>query len=512
MSEAEMYARYMARGSVTIFFSFVLSGLAALLIRIFLARSLTPEEYGMVYAAFYFVSFFGFFREMGLTASLARYIPEFLVRKDYSSIRASIKFVLLLQVIMVGTVSLVLFFLSPYIASSFIGQPEATQILRYFTVWLFFSIFYSTLLSIFQGFRDISAHGLLTAGFEISILVLLVPLLFLLNLRADGAALAYLLGTFALCVSFFFYLRLKYREIFSKPSAQLKTVARPLLLFSTPLAVGGIFLMLVSYVDTWAVTAFRGVEEVGYYQVAQPAARLLYYVAGSVVIPLFPLISELWTKKNEQLLSSVISSILRFSFLAMMPFVLVFIAFPEVIIRILFGEGYVAGAPVLQIFAVTALASLLYKIFSTTVAGIGKSKAIMVVAITVGTAALALNMILVPVWGMKGAALSQFIAHTVGFIAYAVYSRRFIKFSMPVLPMVKTIIGSVLTLVVVWSLKTFLVLPLFVETAIVALTGLLFYVIWILVTKALTRDDVVLLVRSFPVPRRLVVWAARYFK
>ncbi|MEM2251425.1 MAG: oligosaccharide flippase family protein, partial [Candidatus Hadarchaeales archaeon] len=225
MSEAEKYAKYMVRGSITIFLSFVLSGLAALLIRIVLARNLTPEEYGMVYAAFYFVSFFGFFRELGLTASLTKYIPEFLTKKDYSSIRASIKFVLLLQVAIVGAVSTVLFFLSPYIASGFIRQPGATQILRYFTIWLFLSIFYSTLLSIFQGFRDIAAHGLLTAGFEISILVFLVPLLFLFNLGANGAALAYLFGTLVLSVIFLFYLRLKHGEIFSVPSAQLKIVA-----------------------------------------------------------------------------------------------------------------------------------------------------------------------------------------------------------------------------------------------------------------------------------------------
>lgn len=512
MSEAEKYAKYMVRGSITIFLSFVLSGLAALLIRIVLARNLTPEEYGMVYAAFYFVSFFGFFRELGLTASLTKYIPEFLTKKDYSSIRASIKFVLLLQVAIVGAVSTVLFFLSPYIASGFIGQPGATQILRYFTIWLFLSIFYSTLLSIFQGFRDIAAHGLLTAGFEISILVFLVPLLFLFNLGANGAALAYLFGTLVLSVIFLFYLRLKHGEIFSVPSAQLKIVARPLLLFSIPLALASIFSMLMSYIDTWAVTAFCGVEEVGYYQVAQPTARLLYYVAGSIVIPLFPLISELWAKNDRSFLSGVVSSILRFSFLLMMPFVLVFIAFPEVVIRILFGEGYVAGAPVLQIFAVTALISLLYKIFSTTAAGIGKPKAILTVAISMGVAAIAFNMTLVPVWGMKGAAFSQLIAHMAGFVVYAAYLRRFIKFSLPVSPMIKTITGSVFTLLIVWSLKSILILPVFIETAIVAFAGLLFYLIWIIATKALTRDDIALLVRAFPIPRRLVKWAARYFK
>ncbi|MEM2618776.1 MAG: flippase [Candidatus Hadarchaeales archaeon] len=512
MSETEKCAKYMARGSIIIFLSFVLSGLAALLIRVFLARNLAPREYGMIYAAFYFVSFFGFFRELGLTASLTKYIPEFLIRKDYSSIRASIKFVLLFQVLIVGTVSLVLFFLSPYIASGFIRQPEATQVLRYFTIWLFFSIFYSTLLSVFQGFRDIFAHGLLTAGFEISILVLLIPFLFLFNLRASGAALAYLFGTFALCVTFFFYLRLKHGEIFSAPAAQLKAVARPLLLFSIPLAVASIFSMLMSYIDTWAVTAFCGVEEVGYYQVAQPAARLLYYVAASIVIPLFPLISELWAKNDLPFLNSVVSSILRFSFLSMMPPVLVFIAFPEVIIRILFGGGYLPGALVLQIFAVTALVSLLYKIFSTTAVGIGKSKIIMIVAITTGATAFALNMTLVPVWGMKGAAFSQLIAHTVGFVIYAAYLCRFIKFSIPVLPMIKTIVGSVLTLLTICGLKSLLVLPVFIETAIVALAGLLFYAIWILATKALAKNDLVLLVRAFPIPRRLVTWAARYFR
>lgn len=512
MSDAEKYASYMARGSMTVFLSFVLSGLAALLIRIFLARNLSPGEYGMVYASFYFVSFFGFFRELGLTASLTKHIPEFLVRKDYSSIRASIRFVLLLQVLIVGMVSLILFLLSPHIASGFIGQPEATYIVRHFTLWLFFSIFYSTLLSIFQGFRDISAHALLTSGFEISILILLVPFLFLLNLGARGAVFSYLFGTLILCVLFSFYLRVKYHEVFSVSSAPVRNVARSLLLFSIPLAVAGIFLMFMSYIDTWAVTLFRGVEEVGYYQVAQPTARLLYYVAGSIVIPLFPLISELWAKNEKSLLNNVLSSIVRFSFLAVTPFVLVFIAFPEVIIRILFGEGYVGTAPVLQIFAVTALASLLLKIFSTAVVGIKKPRAIMIGAIITSTMALVFNLTLVPVWGTKGAAFSQLIANIIGAVAYAAYLRGFIKFYVPVLPMIKTITGGILALIIIWSLKSLLVLPVLAETAIVALAGVLFYFIWILATKALTRDDVILLANAFPIPRRLVTWMARYLK
>jgi stage V sporulation protein B len=509
MSETESYGRYLARGGAVIFISQLAAGTFALFLRILLARSLSVEEYGIFYAAFYFVSFFALFRELGLTSAIVKFLPEFLVRKNRRAIVAAIRFVLLLQIVIVGLISSVILILSPQIASGFVGDERAAGAVRILAVWLFVSIFYSTLLSVFQGLKDMTAYGWVNAGWDALLLISTFLLLRVFSLGVSGAALAYVLGTVFISLLSLAYLTMRYRNmIFSRP-APIGSISRVILSFSIPVFIGGIWGMVMGYVDTWAVTIFRGTEEVGYYQVAQPTARFLFYFASSVTIPLFPMVSELWARGRKALLSKSIHFILKFSFIAIMPFVLVFLTFPDIIIRILFGERYLAGVQVLQIFSIVVVFSLLYKIFGTILAGLGKAKLCATVSFIICIVCICANVILVPVLGMVGAALSILLAHGIGSLLYGVFLRKHVSFSPPVSPMVKTVAGSILTLLLISVMKSIIVLPVFAEAVVVVSVSFLFYAGWVLVTKALSRDDLIFLAKVLPVPRRLLSLAGK---
>jgi len=511
MSEAESYGRYMARGGAVIFISQLAAGVFALLLRIFLARSLSVEEYGMFYAAFYFVSFFAIFRELGLPSALAKFLPEFSVRKDRRAIVAAIRFVLLLQVVIVGVISSVILVMSPRIASGFVGEEGAAGAIRILAVWLFVSVFYSTLLSIFQGLKDMTAYGWVNAGWDAFLLISAVPLVYIIRLGVSGVALAYVFGTLLINLFSFVYLAVRHRGTVFSGSAPLSSVSRVILSFSIPIFIGATWGMAMGYVDTWAVTLFRGVEEVGYYQVAQPTARFLFYFASAVTIPLFPMVSELWAMGRRALLSKSIHFILKLSFITIMPFILVFLAFPDIIIRILFGEKYLAGAQVLQIFSIPVFCSLLYKIFGTFRAGLGKAKLCATVSFIMFIVCACANVILVPAIGIIGAALSVLLAHGAGSLLYGVFLRKSVPFSLPVSSMMKTAAGSVLTLLLISVLKSILVLPVLAEAAVVILVSFLFYAGWVFVTKTLSRDDLIFLAKVVPVPRRFLSLARKRF-
>lgn len=55
-----------------------------------------------------------------------------------------------------------------------------------------------------------------------------------------------------------------------------------------------------------------------------------------------------------------------------------------------------------------------------------------------------------------------------------------------------------------------LVLPLWREAFAVMIPSLLFYGVWILATKAVTKDDLRLVVRIVPMPKWLVRAAGRF--
>lgn len=77
MPEPEVYARRLVKGSAIVFLGLVASGVFGISLRMFLARSLSVEEYGLFFAVYVFVGFFALFRDLGLDATLAKYILSF---------------------------------------------------------------------------------------------------------------------------------------------------------------------------------------------------------------------------------------------------------------------------------------------------------------------------------------------------------------------------------------------------------------------------------------------------
>ena len=83
------YTKKLVSGSAFLFLMLILAAIIGYFIRVVLARNLSPSEYGLFYAVFAFVSFFLFFRDLGLNQAIAKYIPEFKIKGKYNEIRKS---------------------------------------------------------------------------------------------------------------------------------------------------------------------------------------------------------------------------------------------------------------------------------------------------------------------------------------------------------------------------------------------------------------------------------------
>ena len=66
-----------------------------------------------------------------------------------------------------------------------------------------------------------------------------------------------------------------------------------------------------------------------------------------------------------------------------------------------------------------------------------------------------------------------------------------------------------LTLLLIFGLKSLLVLPPWPEAFVVVILGMLFYGVWVLVTKAITKNDLRLIAEIVPMPRWLVRLAGK---
>jgi O-antigen/teichoic acid export membrane protein len=487
-----------------VFTAFIASEAVGVFMRIFLARSLTVAEYGLFYAVFAFISLFSLFRDPGLSSALAKYIPEFTVRKRFSEIKSSIASVLLIQASLGIAFSAALFILSDKIALSVFGTLDAALPIRILSVWFFVEIFRSLVVTLTQGFQHMAAYSSINFFHVLLIFVFTTFFIGALRLDINGVALSYLLAAALISILGAIFFVKKYPQIFLKKISINKPLLKKLLMFGLPIFIGGFGSLILTYTDTLTITVFRSLDEVGLYQAAQPSARILWYLTTTLTVVLYPMISELWAKNEKTLLRQALHFLTKFSFILIIPLALVFIAFPDIVINVLFGSRYLGGAAVLQIFGLASIVYALYDILITVITGIGRP---FVVTKTIAIMAL-FNLVgdlaLVPRYGIEGAAMITFTSFVIGLVLAVCYARKFIKFTVPTISLSKALVGGMLTLLLIFGLKSILVLSLWPKTFAVIIPSLLFYGVWILATKAVTKDELKLIAKIVPMPKWFV--------
>lgn len=511
MSAPITYAKRLVKGSAIVFTAGIASGIIALLLRMFLARSLSVTEYGLFYAIFVFVSFFGLFRGLGFDDALIKHIPEFVVKKRFDNIKSSIAFVLLLRAVISFLIAAFLLIFSNQIALAVFGTTTAVSPFLILLIWFILMGFFM-LVKTFVGFQNMLVYA--SIKFFDNLLVFLLALLLVgsLGLGIAGAASAYLFTALATATLSFLVLRRKYPQVFKAKALITKSLVKKLSKFALPMFLAGIVGVVIGYMDTIMITVFRTLPEVGFYQVAQPMGTLLFSVAGAVMTVFFPMVSELWARREKRLLGNMLHFLTKFSFILITPAALIFIAFPDVIIRIFFGPAYLAGTTALQIWGIIAIFHMLTALLQYALAGIGKPIInTKVVALMAGFNFVG-NLLLIPQFGIEGASIATLGTYILGFVLLFYYAKKLVRFTVPASPLVKTAIGGALTLLFIFGLKSIIVLPPLSEVFVIGIPSIVYYGMWVLATKAVTKDDLRLIARIIPIPKWLVKIASKFIK
>lgn len=510
MPSPEEYAKRLAKGSAIVFTGLIAAGLVGFLLRMFLARSLSVADYGLFYAVFSLVSFFSLFRDLGLNSALVKYIPEFQVHQDFRSIKSAMISVALIQAVFAFLVAAVLFVFSDWFALKFFKSEAAVGPLQILSIWFFFMVFYSVARSVFQGLQNMLIYSVLEFSWITLVLFWSIVLVGAFGLGPFGVASAYLSSTLVINAFVLVYFRIRYRRIFEEKPSNTKSIAKRLFVFALPVFIGSLGGMILGYMDTIMLTVFRTLPEVGYYQAAQPTASILWTFVMALTTVLFPMVSELWAKRERVLLTTTLHFSIKFLFVLIVPAALTFIAFPDIILRLLFGNEYLAGVTALQILSSGMVVYMFFAILANVMSGINRPSINTKVVVAMACLNFFGNLLLIPKYGIEGAATTTFCSYLFGSFSLFRYSKKYVKFAMPTSCLFKTSVGGVLTLFLISGLKLVIVLPPWPEAFIVMIPSLIFYVGWIVLTKALTEDDLKLIAQILPMPKWLVKIARKF--
>jgi len=494
----------LAKGSSVILLGGIAAAAISYILRIYLARNLSLAQFGLFYAVLAFLSFFGLFKDMGIGQALAKMIPEFQARRAFHKLKSVIAFSLLVQILTGLLISSVLFVFSDLIAVNFFHDINASNVIKILSIEFF--IGFPVLRFALQGFQKIKAFAFV----EPSRLAIIFAIVIITGtLSAAGVALAFLIEAIIMNIVLFIYIGKLY---FSYPKSHLDfSVAKETVKFGLILLAGGIAGAFVTYTDVLTITFFRPIEEVALYQVALPTSQLLWVFAAALGGILLPITSEMWAKKETEKLGKGVSLLIKIGFAFMVPLAAIMISFPEAVLTVLFGARYISASIALQILSIAAIFFTIYSLLFITLIGIGKPWITAKITFFMAFLNLLLNIILVPLIGIIGAAFSTLFVYALAVILSYKNIHKEVKIHTDLISIEKIFLGGILVVLIVYGIKGALIINPILEAIVSVLISIFIYSLFILKTKTITKNDIEVLSKTkIPVPNFLARMIVRF--
>jgi O-antigen/teichoic acid export membrane protein len=487
MSEQSNILKQVAGGAGIIFIGTFLFYVFRFAYQVVIARYLGPEDYGLISLGIMILNLSILIPLLGINEGIVHYIAYY--RSIGNKIRlkstflTALKITLPLSIITTAT----LIFFSKQIAINLFHNAELTPILIIFSLII---PFYTLLILAVNAMVALKKpeYTIISRIFGREFINLLLTItIVLIGGTVLQLSLIYLLS-FAIGSLLSLYL-LEYK-VFPFIRSKIKTVHeyKELLAFSMPLFFSGIFLKIMSSIDTFFLGYMKTTVDVGIYNAVLPLAASLgiFLIAFSQMF--YPIMSELHAKKQHTELARTYSIVLRWIFMLSFPVMILSLLFPKYILSILFGTNYATGATAFTILIVAYFIDVITGPAVRILMTLKKTKLIFYINAIVMILNVVLNIILIPLYGITGAAIATGISIVLREIIIFNTARKYIQFGYKLKSYFKYTLSAILPVLLIYpAMKLITISIISLMVAVAVFFGL--YLLLLLLFKSFRKED-----------------------
>lgn len=399
------YISSLLHGAGVIFLGMCLQYTLTFFTRVVLARGLGPTKFGRLSIGVAIVATTTTFVLLGMNSGIGRYLPRMQTVSEKRSVIVS-GFQMALSAAILS--SICVYLAAGWLATSVFDDASLRGVIKIFSLCI--PLF--TLLKLTVG----GIRGLEKALPRVLVENLAFPggrliftgiaLLFGATVTnvSWGYLLAYALG--AVTGLYYLYTRI---PLLGRPR---NSMHRTLLTFSAPLVITAAMATVIADVDTFIIGYFLTPEHVGIYNVVYPFAALVSIFLSSLSFLFMPIISELHSAEEFGQISTIYTVATKWIFLTTTPIVLLFVMFGDNLLGLAFGSEYLPGTLTLSLLAIGFGTHAIFGPNRDTLTSIGRTRWIMISNVGVALFNVGVNIVLVPRFGIEGAAVATAASYT----------------------------------------------------------------------------------------------------
>ena len=454
----------------------ILIGISAFILIPILSRNLTITDFGIYNQILVTLSLISGISTLSLPLAIMRFLSSSKDKNEDKEIFYSIFFILCISTILI---CIIFYLLSPFLANLlFEGNIEVVRILG---MIIFINSFNLLLINYFRANNSIKFYSIFL------FLQCYLNLLFIAFMAISGNGIVGVAfgSLFAQIILFIIMFLLIFKELgFIIPNFNnFKTYTD----YSVPLIPGYISYWVVESSDRYLIGILLGSAFVGYYS----PAYMLGSVISLMVMPfpsmLLPMLSRYYDQNDFESVKIYFEYSIKLFLGIGIPsvFGLSLLSFPLLLIISNF-EIASNGFIITPIIALGSLIFSVYLIFVIIISLEKKTKIISIIWFICSIVNIIGNLLLIPIFGIVGAALITFITYTIALIFVFYFTSRYIKIKMDLKFISKSIFSSVLM-----SLCLYLLNPMGLVSILISIfIAIIIYSLLMFILKSLTTEEI----------------------
>jgi len=440
--EFRLHIGRISRQSLVFFAGTIFAAATGYVFKVYLARALGAEALGVYTLGMTIIGLLGVFNALGLPHAAVRFVAAYSANSRLDLLRGFLTrgvFWLLISNLFVGGMVLLV---GPWVAVRFYHTPALKAYLGLFAVIVIFGALNAFLGQTLAGYKDVARRTVITNFVGSPVMMVLTVVLVSWGLGLRGYILAQVASAIlvlALLVAAVWNLTPKATRL---TSGNLPQLEKQVISFSSVALGMGFLEFLIGQTDKVLIGFYLNAREVGIYAVAGALVTFVPIILQSVNQIFSPTIADLHARGQRELLGRIFQTLTKWILALTIPLAATMVLFAPSLMRI-FGHDFEVGWPILVIGTVGQLINCGVGSVGYLLLMGGHQKRLMMVQAVMACTMVVLAMVLIPKWGIIGAAIAAALTNSITnfwclrevqrHLGLFPYNRSYLRMSLPTL-------------------------------------------------------------------------------
>jgi len=350
---------------------------------------------------------------LGLGDGIVRFVSYYRGENKRENIKYLLKFSLKVTFISSLVMMVILFLSSEVIAQYLFDDILLARFLKFFALIIFIQNSGGIFTAILRAHEKLGWSSFISSVFTPFIQLIALLIFMALGFGSNSPIFSVIIGSFSFLTLGVVVNRVTIPYIFLKlhiTKNKKLNIKKEVTRYSLPFLMSSLMLFISTSIDSMLIGFFLGVKNVGIYNSAGPIAQLISLPSGLFSQIFLPLTTREYAQKNIQLVSDISFRIIKWVFILNFIPILLLLLFPHFIINLIFGSQYLDASMALRFLGIGIFFNSFTIIAQSLLAMAGQSKIIFQNSIIFSASIIILDLILIPLYGINGAAFSSMMS------------------------------------------------------------------------------------------------------